>query len=125
MKKVKAVIVSVLIMAVSSAALLALMALIISKMGSLPRGLLTILTTVAGCLAVFLGGFCSSLYAREKGILFGIGSGLLFLTCITAVSMLAFQNAFSLGSVGKIAAILLSGTLGGILGVNRKSRVKF
>lgn len=125
MKRVKAVLLSVGIMTAISAALLALIALILSKMGSLPRTLLPIITTVAGCLAVFLGGFFSSMYAREKGILFGMGSGVLFSVCAVLISVLVFQNPFTVSSVGKLAAFLISGSIGGILGVNRKSRVKF
>lgn len=125
MKKIKAVLLSAGIMALVSGVLLAIAALVISKMGSLPQGSLSIITTVIGCIAVFFGGFFSSLYIREKGILFGVFSGLLFAFCTALVSVLVFQNDFTIGSVGKLAAILLSGSIGGIMGVNRKSRVKF
>lgn len=125
MKKLKAILLSAGIMTAVSAALLALAALILGKMGALPRGAVPIITTMIGCIAVFLGGFFSSLYAREKGILFGVLSGLLYSLCIALVSVLAFQNDFTLASAGKFIALLLSGSIGGILGVNRKSKVKF
>lgn len=125
MKKVKALLLSAGVMTAVSALLLALLALIVSKMGSLPRGLLPVLTTVAGSAAVFLGGFTASLYAREKGILLGIASGSIFAICLAAVTLLLFQGELGLSSIGKLAAILLSGSIGGILGVNRKNKVKF
>ena len=125
MKKAKAILLSVIVMAAVSAALLALTALIFGKMKTLPRGVIPVLTTVISCLGVFLGGFLASVYAREKGLLLGFLSGIIFAFCIALVSVLLFQNDFNLASAGKLIAILLSGSIGGILGVNRKDRVKF
>lgn len=125
MKKGKAILLSVGVMVITGAALLVLFALIFGKMKALPRGIVPIITTVIGCLAVFLGGLISAAYAREKGLIFGIISGLIFSFCVALVSVLLLKNDFSIASVGKFAAILLSGSIGGILGVNRKDRVKF
>lgn len=125
MKKLKATLISVGIMTAVSAILLALTALILGKMGALPRGAVPIITTVIGCIAVFLGSYLSSLYIKEKGILFGVLSGLLYSLCIALVSVLVFQNDFNIASAGKFIALLVSGSIGGILGVNRKSKVKF
>lgn len=125
MKKWKAMLLSIGIMAVVSVVLLALSAVILGKMKVLPKGAIPILTTISGCLAVFLGGFAASGYAKEKGVLLGAGSGIFFSLCIALLSVLLFKNDFSLASAGKFAAILLSGSIGGILGVNRKSKVKF
>lgn len=125
MKKWKAILLSIGIIAIASAVLLAVSALILGKMKTLPKGAVPILTTVLGSLAVFLGGFAASCYAKEKGVLLGAASGLIFSLCIALISVLLFKNDFTLASVGKFAAILLSGSIGGILGVNRKSKVKF
>ena len=125
MKKGKAILLSVVVMAVVSAVLLALLALILGKMKVLPRGIIPVLTTVVGCLAVFLGGFLASAYTKENGLLLGLISGGIFVFCTALVSVLLFQNDFNIASAGKLAAILLSGSIGGVLGVNRKDRVKF
>ncbi len=125
MKKVKAILLSVGIMTATSALLLSFLAFIVSKTGSLPRGIEPVISTVAGSAAVFLGGFAASLYAREKGVLLGMFSGLLFAICLAVVTLLLFERELTLSSFGKLAAILLSGSIGGILGVNRKEKVKF
>lgn len=125
MKKVKALALSAGVMAAVSGLLLVLAALIIAKLGALPRGIQPVLTMGIGCLAIFLGGFTGSLYAKEKGILLGIASGALYALCAAALSLAIFQSSLGLGAVGKLAAFLLSGAIGGILGVNRKSKVKF
>ena len=125
MKKGKAILLSMVVMAAVSAVLLALIALIFGKMKVLPRGSIPVLTTVIGCLGVFLGSFLASAYAKEKGLLLGLLSGAIFAFCTALVSVLLFQNDFNIASAGKLAAILLSGSIGGILGVNRKDKVKF
>lgn len=125
MKKVKALALSAGVMAAVSGLLLVLAALIIAKLGALPRGIQPVLTTAIGCLAIFLGGFCASLYAKEKGILLGVASGALYALCAAALSLAIFQSSLGVGAIGKLAAFLLSGAIGGILGVNRKSKVKF
>lgn len=125
MKKAKAILLSVIGMAVVSTVLLALAALIFGKMKMLPKGIIPIVTTVISCVGVFIGSFLASVYAREKGLLLGLLSGGIFAFCIALISVLLFQNDFNLASAGKLAAILLSGSIGGILGVNRKDKVKF
>ena len=125
MKKGKAIVLSVIVMTAVSAVLLAVLALIFGKMKLLPRGIVPVLTTAAGCISVFLGGFAASAYAKEKGMLLGLLSGVIFAFCTALVSVLLFQNDFNLASAGKFIAILLSGCIGGILGVNRKDKVKF
>ena len=104
MKKIKAAILSAGLMLFISVLLLAILSFIFAKTSSLPK---------------------ASLYLREKGILFGILSGLLFALCAGLVSFLVFQNDFTAAGAGKAAAVLISGALGGVLGVNRKSKVKF
>lgn len=118
-------VISIAVMAAVSAGLIALMALILGKSGSLPRAVIPVLMTIFGCIAVFLGGFLASAYYKEKGLLFGTASGILFTVVLAMVSILAFQQPPSIASIGKTTAILLSGSIGGILGVNRKNRVKF
>lgn len=125
MKWVKALILSTAVTVGASLVLLSVVAFFVCRSGSLPRGSLVLVTTVAACGAVFLGGFFSSLSVREKGLLLGLGAGAVFLVCAGLISMGVFQAVLSPGSAGKAAAILLSGAIGGVLGANRKSKVKF
>lgn len=125
MKWVRALILSTVVTTGASLVLLSAIAFFVCRSGSLPRGSVTIITTIAACAAVFLGGFLSTISVREKGLLLGLGAGAVFLICAGAVSVLVFQVELGPASAGKIAAVLLSGAIGGVLGANRKSRVKF
>lgn len=125
MKWVKACILSALITIGVSLLLLAVIAFFVCRSGSLPRNSLVLITTLAGCAAVFLGGFLSSLSVREKGLLLGLSGGVLLIACAALVSVCLYGVIPEPASAGKAAAVLLSGAIGGILGANRKQKVKF
>lgn len=125
MKWIRALMLSAAVTAGASLVLLSAIAFFVCRSESLPRGSVTIITTLAACAAVFLGGLLSTLPVREKGLLLGLGAGAVFLICAGLVSVLVFRIEPGPASVGKIAAVLISGAIGGVLGANRKSKVKF
>lgn len=125
MKWIRALILSAAVTAGASLVLLSAIAFFVCRSGSLPRGSLSLITTLAACAAVFLGGLLSTLSVRERGLLLGLGAGAAFLVCAGIVSVLVFNVELGPSSAGKIAAVLISGAIGGVLGANRKSKVKF
>ena len=125
MKWIRALTLSAAVTAVASLGLLSAVSFFVCRSESLPRGSAVIITTLAACTAVFLGGFLSTLSVREKGLLLGLGAGAVFLVCAGLVSIFVFRVELGPASAGKIAAILISGAIGGVLGANRKSKVKF
>lgn len=126
MKKVKGMLLSVVVATVISGALLAVMAAILASAGTLPKGpILTVAVTAIVCVGVFLGGLIAALFVGEKGILLGGGIGLLFACLVALVSLMTAGVEISIGGGARLAAIILSGCIGGILGVNRDRKVKF
>ena len=126
MKKVKGMLLSVVVATVISGALLAVMAAILASAGTLPKGpVLTVAVTAIVCVGVFLGGLIAALFVGEKGILLGGGIGLLFACLVAIVSLMTAGVEISIGGGARLAAIILSGCIGGILGVNRDRKVQF
>lgn len=126
MKKVKGMLLSVVVATAISGALLAVMAAILASAGTLPKGpILTVAVTAIVCVGVFLGGLIAALFVGEKGILLGGGIGLLFACLVAIVSLMTAGVEISIGGGARLAAIILSGCIGGILGVNRDRKVKF
>lgn len=125
MKKIKAFVISFGVVVCACVILLALSSAIIEKMAVLPAETATLITTVIACVAVFLGGLISSAYSKERGVVLGLVTGVVFCICAALVSTLLFHNNFNTAGAAKFAAVLISGAIGGILGVNRKTRVKF
>lgn len=125
MKFVRAILLSAGVIGGSSLLLLALISFIVAKAGTLPQATLPLITTVAACLSVFLGGLLSALAAKEKGLYLGLAAGALLAACIGLVSYFSGSEVLAVSSIGKAAALLVSGAIGGILGANRKQKVKF
>lgn len=126
MKKIKGFLLSVGVTAAASLVIFGIAALVIAKTGNLPQQpLLAVLVTLFSCCTVFLGGLAASLFTKEKGALIGGACGLFFACCILACSVGVVGISFGVGGIARLVAIILSGCTGGILGVNRKGRVKF
>ncbi len=67
------------------------------------------------------GGFYASKNIKEKGLLYGILVGLLYICCLMVVVLLARDNfAFETTMLYKILLTSLAGGIGGVLGVNFK-----
>lgn len=124
-KKIRAAILSTLAAMATALVLLMMLSLLLSKLDTLPKSALPVLTTVVACAAVFLGGLLSSLLLKERGLINGVIVAVIFSVILFGVSIFVFETELGLSALTKFAAILMSGILGGILGVNRKSRVKF
>lgn len=125
MKNWKVIPISLAVMGAASGLILVIAALVLSKTQSLPQEILPVLTTVLGCIPVFLGGFFASRYEKKNGLLIGVASGILFTLICAVLSLFSFQKELEPASAAKGAAFLLSGCIGGILGVNGKRKIKF
>ena len=125
-RKLKGILFALAAACASGAALLCAGALVIDKTGWLPQGaVLEVAVTAILCTAAFLGGLLGALFAREKGALVGGACGLIQVAALTLGTWALQGTAVTLGGAARLGGVLLGGCLGGILGVNRKTRVKF
>lgn len=125
MKKLKVIFFSLALSFVLSLALTAAAAMIVSKLGVLPQRSLAVMTTLLCCVSVMLGGYTASLILKERGILLGAMVAAAYVAVLIVVSFFAAPIVPQVSELGKAAAILLSGAIGGILAVNRKVKLKF
>ena len=125
MKKLKSFIISFISSVAIIAILISVTAVIISQIQILPREILPVITTAIGCIGIFLGTFIGSVYLKEKGMLIGAVNSIIIIAIVALISYVILDSPISIGSVGKMLAWFFSGTLGGILGVNKKSKIKF
>ncbi|MGL5347836.1 MAG: TIGR04086 family membrane protein [Peptostreptococcaceae bacterium] len=67
------------------------------------------------------GGFYASKHIKEKGLIYGLLVGLIYIVCLMVIVFLAQDNfAFELDILYKVLLTALSGGIGGVLGVNFK-----
>lgn len=79
-------------------------------------------TTIISILAFFSGGLFAGLKTGEKGWLIGILTGLGFSLFVFLYQFLGLQQSFTWTQLMYHSIFLLSGTIGGIIGVNLKQK---
>lgn len=120
---IRPVAISVLIGAVCCALVLLLMSVIVSSQ-NIPQFAIDPMAIFSICVGGFAAGFCCARIMREGGLAYGALCGVV-LTIIVMLAGLAIKdNSFGIPALLKIAFIMLSSMLGGVLGVNTKRRRK-
>lgn len=86
--------------------------------GNLLHGIMLVLLAGSG----FVAGSVSAKLAKERGILYGGLSGGVLAVIWLICSIAILGEMLTIGALTKIMILLLSGTIGGILAVNRKPK---
>lgn len=120
----KASIIGILSVAVITAVLLCVGAVVLNYMSGIPYGLLDYLTLACLAIGVLIGSYIAAAIMRSGGLMIGLIVGAVIL-----LINLAFGFGFGDGNIGILTAIrtgvlLLCGAAGGIKGVNRKERIR-
>ena len=109
--------------AVTTFAVLALMALILSVV-DLPESAPTVMSTVALALGAAAGGFAAAKRNGRRGLAVGLVSGaILFL--VFAVAALAVGSEVSAVFIVRLAVVLAASAAGGVAGINIGRRKKY
>ncbi|GAA3642995.1 TIGR04086 family membrane protein [Asaccharospora irregularis] len=72
-------------------------------------------------LSSAFGGFYASKNIKEKGLIYGVLVGFLYIICLILIVFLAQDNfTYEIDTLYKIGFSVISGGIGGVLGVNFK-----
>lgn len=88
-----------------------------------PYAAIGLMATLCIALSSIGAGFCAARAAREQGMLLGGACGA-FLFLLLLLGSLSMAPGLGISAVFKLAVALLGGCLGGVWGVNRRSRPK-
>ena len=97
---------------------------LIVKIGTLPVDLLPVITTVIGALGAFSGGYLSLSLYRKRGLITGILTGGLMFLSVLITSFITGNPDDLAGSLIKCGVFMLAGSIGGVMRVNKKEKVK-
>ena len=89
-----------------------------------PQVLILPLAVCAMGAGAFAAGVTAARLARRKGYLFGLAEGLLFFTATFVCGIAATSELTTAFSALKLGWMLLAGMAGGIIGVNRKRKLR-
>lgn len=80
-----------------------------------------VVVVVVTALSILIGSFISSMNIKKNGIANGAFVGLIYILIIYFISSITSGNfGFTIASIIMMLASILSGAIGGIIGVNRK-----
>ena len=92
------------------------------KMKSLSQTAVFAAAIISSCISAFLAGFLASRILKARGIIVGALSALLLFIIVLLAGTIISSDSINLDTLMRFAAMLLSGSFGGILGVNRRPR---
>lgn len=122
---VRAVVVGALSGAVLCAVLLALCTLAFVSSENVPHGFLQPFVICISVLSSFFAGYVTARLLKQRGLIFGMVSGLLLFLLFFLSGLVLSQNACVASEVTiRLLTMVISGGLGGLLAVSRKSRRK-
>ena len=88
---------------------------------SMSANSIAVATSIITTISAAVGGFYASMKIKEKGLLYGVLVGLLYILCLMIVVFLANDSfVFEMTTLYKIILTSLAGGIGGVLGVNFK-----
>lgn len=106
---------------ISSAMLIFMMAAVLT-VGNIPAMIISPATVLLLLFGSFAGGFCGARISGKNGILCGAFSGIIFFTVIWISGGIMEIGGFGIPAFTKAATVIISASLGGIIGVNYVKR---
>ena len=118
---VKPVLTSVAIGAAVCAGLLLLLSLLLSAR-SVPHSMIDPLATFSISVGALVAGFCCAKIVRKSGLAYGALCGGVFCLVIMLAGIGMVDGGYGLTALFKIVFMMISAMLGGVMGVNSRSR---
>ncbi len=89
------------------------------------RALASPLATVSVAVGTFVAAFFTAYKIGDKGYKVGLIIGIICFVIITLIALFINKGGFSINSLFHLIIFLLSGIIGGIIGVNRRNNHKY
>ncbi len=110
--------------AIVSTVFLLLLSYAFVAMKSIPQGAVVPLGVAIGAIGAFFGGYTSGRISKQKGLLYGVVTALTLFALLFLFSLILVKEPISTVSFIKMGVMLFAGALGGILGVNKKTKIR-
>ena len=123
-KQIIAVSIGVLISVVLTAALSCLFALIMNFLSAVPYGIIDYAVIAIEGSSVFLGAYIAAAITKSRGMITGLIISVVVLMITVAFAMGSGKADIGIITVIRAAALIVCGIGGGILGVNKKDRIR-
>lgn len=121
---VRALILGIAVGAAVCAAFLSLAAMALVKAGTLPIEALPLLTTAIGAIGSFFAGYFTVTAYKKRGLLLGCIAGALLFFIVFVTGVTHSNNGDLINTLTKCIIFTVAGGIGGVVRVNKKTKVK-
>ncbi len=123
-KIIKSISISAFIGILISISILAISSIIFLKSGNFPIYIINTLTILIISFSTIISGYISARMLCANGMFFGILTGFVIFIIIFISGLMCYSGEITSIILIKLIALLSSGAIGGIIGVNKKIRIK-
>ncbi len=109
---------------IAACLLLLILMSIIMVIQDVPDSVVTLMATLTFVFGGIVAGFVSSGYSREKGLFLGIICGTCLFAILSIASLAIYGSDFGMQALTKFVAVLLAASFGGVVGVNRRKKLR-
>lgn len=93
-------------------------------MRDVPKQAISIAAILSFVLGGFVAGYVSAALSREKGMLLGLCCGICLFAVLFAAGAAVDGLGFGMAALTKLLCVLIAAAIGGILGVNKRKKMK-
>lgn len=122
-RSIKPIAVSTLVGAIFCIGILLLLSLVVSTQ-NIPQAMISPMAIFAVSVGSFASGFCCARAMRANGLAYGALCGVIMCTVVLFASLIVSDGGFGIPALLKIAFMMLSSMIGGVMGVNTKHKRK-
>lgn len=94
------------------------------KIQNFPEALVVPVAISTACIGAFFGGYFSARVKKNNGLAMGAVCSLLMFVVLLLIGSAFLGDAFGIVSLLRMGVMLISGAIGGVLGVNKRRRRK-
>lgn len=124
LEAIRAIVIGSVAGALLSAILLGLSALGFVSAGNFSQNVISPMMLALSVLGALTAGFVTAKVSHKRGLAYGAVSGLLLFILYLVAGLIASKEPVSVTAAMRMIVMILSGAIGGLLGVNKKSKVK-
>lgn len=109
----------------TSVIFMCVLAAVMLTSGLLSQELTNYIMIAVCAIGAFVGGFIATKLNKGAGLIVGIITGFVIFVLITAAALIKNTSPVSLLTAIRLAALLIGGAFGGILGIRERKRINF
>ena len=100
-----------------------LLSVVIISSGLLPIDVINYITIAILSIGAFFGGYISTKITKSAGLVIGAATGFAIFLLITIFGLIKSNDTITINTLIRFIATLITGCLGGILGLRKKEKI--